>query len=73
MNRDVYISDNLFDHHKDHDEILAIVAHEIRHAKNYDVYWCAIVDTGYMLIYGVGLAFFMQHSDGVLSSFGFTY
>ena len=73
MNRDVYLSDNLFEHHRSHDEILAIVAHEIQHVKNFDVYKCALVDTGYMLIYGVGLSIFMQNCDGVLNSFGFTY
>jgi len=73
MSRDVYLSDNLFDHHKDVDEILAIVAHEIQHAKNYDVYFSGLVDTGYMLIYAIGLSLFMKHGNPVLASFGFTY
>lgn len=73
MNRDVYLSDNLFNHHKKDDEIIAIVAHEISHAKHYDVYCGAVVDTCYMLIYAIGLSLFMKHGDPVVASFGFTY
>lgn len=73
MGGDVYLSDNLFIHHKDHNEILAVVAHEACHAKHYHLYKSAIVDVVYMMIYALCLSCMIKYGDPIVASFGFTY
>lgn len=57
MGRDVYLSDNLFKHHEDRNEILAIIAHEACHAKYFHLFKSALVDVVYMIIYALCLSF----------------
>lgn len=73
MGHDVYLSDNLFKHHDDHEEILAIVAHEISHAKKKDLFCSAIVDVFYMVIYATMLSVMVTYGNPIVASFGFTY
>jgi len=73
MGHDVYLSDNLFKHHRDRNEILAIVAHEACHAKNHHLYKSAIVDVAYMMIYALCLTHMIKYGDLIVASFGFTY
>lgn len=70
---DIFLSDNLIKHHEDHEEILAVVCHEICHDKHYHLIKGAIVDVCYMVLYGVGLSFMIQYGNPIVSSFGFTY
>lgn len=73
MGENVYLSDNLFKHHEDKEQILAIVAHECCHAKEHHLFKSAIVDVVYMMIYAVGLSFMVKNGDPIVASFGFTY
>lgn len=57
MGRDVYLSDNLFKHHENKWEIIAIVAHEVCHAKHHHLFKSALVDVVYMMIYALCLSF----------------
>eukprot|EP00351_Strombidinopsis_sp_SopsisLIS2011_P003760 CAMPEP_0116881832 /NCGR_PEP_ID=MMETSP0463-20121206/13888_1 /TAXON_ID=181622 /ORGANISM="Strombidinopsis sp, Strain SopsisLIS2011" /LENGTH=184 /DNA_ID=CAMNT_0004534059 /DNA_START=745 /DNA_END=1299 /DNA_ORIENTATION=- len=70
---DIFLSDNLFKHHEDPEEILAIVCHEICHDKYHHILKGAIVDVCYMVLYGVGVSFMVQYGNPIVSSFGFTY
>lgn len=69
----IYLSDNLLKHHKDEDEILAIVLHELCHDKRKHLIQSALADVCYMVLYGVGLAAMVQYGQGIIYSFGFTY
>jgi len=73
MGKDVYLSDNLFKHHEDKEQIIAIVAHECCHAKYYHLYQSAIVDVVYMMIYALCLSFMVKYGNPIVASFGFTY
>lgn len=45
--------------HADHvDEIVAIIAHELGHWKEYHVFWHCVVDTAYMVVFGCFLMLF---------------
>lgn len=66
------ISESLLNHHDGKDgEILAIMAHELGHWKNNDIYWVMFVDIFYMTLIGFFYAG-CQNNPLLLSSFGFT-
>jgi len=57
--------------HADHvDEIVAIIAHELGHWKEWHALWKCVVDTAYMVLFGCVLMLF-QNQASFLLAFGF--
>ena len=68
--RGINLSKQLLDHHKDHNEILAILMHELTHWKEMHLFWFIGPDMLYMTLFALFLGPQLNNPT-FLSSFGF--